>query len=56
MQNAGIHSDGEKKQVLIRAFRGFSAALQLMSRAPTFEGTALSAIRWEANVISQYVT
>ncbi|MBW0564204.1 hypothetical protein O181_103919, partial [Austropuccinia psidii MF-1] len=48
-----VNHEPERREYLLRCFRGFSGALKMMNRATSYDGAVLAALTWESSVISK---
>ncbi|KAA1066622.1 hypothetical protein PGT21_034507 [Puccinia graminis f. sp. tritici] len=48
-----VEQDVQRREYLLRCFRGFSGALKMMNRSTSYDGAVLAALNWESSVISK---
>ncbi|PLW13169.1 hypothetical protein PCANC_18627 [Puccinia coronata f. sp. avenae] len=48
-----VDQDVQRREYLLRCFRGFSGALKMMNRTTSYDGALLAALNWESSVISK---
>ncbi|KAI9602286.1 hypothetical protein H4Q26_001573 [Puccinia striiformis f. sp. tritici PST-130] len=48
-----VDQDVQRRECLLRCFRGFSGALKMMNRTTSYDGAVLAALNWESSVISK---
>lgn len=48
-----VDQDVQRREYLLRCFRGFSGALKMMNRTTSYDGAVLAALNWESSVISK---
>lgn len=53
LTSGSVDRDVQRRDYLLRCFRGFSGALKMMNRTTSYDAAVLAALNWESSVISK---